>query len=176
MGTWPTSRGQLRGNRPVGLNVRDRMPRLVPKKPGREHRVGALEQPRRGQRTTRGERHDDRLAKVKYGFGERALASRQAQIGSARRFPAHPRALAKAEPDNPGARAKIDCGRYPAYLLSIDVDAGGVIDLALRQRRLEALENGHDILRLTRRSPGSEHLARRCSQRTDNCEAFDLRG
>src|ERR1700721_4230 len=47
-------------------NIGDRVSGLMPKKPRRQHRVSAFEQPWRGQRTTRRERHDDRLAEGKY--------------------------------------------------------------------------------------------------------------
>jgi hypothetical protein len=104
----------------------------MPKKPRRQHRVGALEQPWRGQRPTCRERHDDRLAKVKDRFGKRALATGQADVDSARGLSTHRRALAKAEHENLGAGAQIYCCQYPARLLSINVDARGMIDLALR--------------------------------------------
>ena len=148
----------------------------MPKKPGRKHRVSPLEQPRQSERAARGQRHDDRLAEVKDRLGERALAPRQAEIGPARGLPAHRRALAKAEHDDFSLDAKIDRRRYPVRAISRYFNAGRVIDAALRQGRLEPIENGHGVLGPARRSPRPQHLARRRGQRTDNGEASDFGG
>ena len=160
----------------AGQNVGDGVSRLAAQKPGREHRVGALEQPRQSERPARGERGDDRFAKAEDRFGERALAPWQAEIGPARRLSAHRRALAKAQHDDFGFGAQIGGGRYSLGVFSLYVDAIGVIDAAFRHGRPEPIKNGHNILGAARRSPGPQHLARRRGQRPDDGDAPDRGG
>ena len=126
---------------------------LAAQEPGRKHRVGPLEQPRQRERTARRQSHDDRFAEVKNRLGERALAPGQAEIGPARRLSAHRGSLAKAEQDDIGAGGEPDSGRYSVRASSIDIDAGGVVDPALRHGRLEPLQNGHGVLRPARGRP-----------------------
>ena len=56
-------------------------------------------------------------------------------------------------------------------LRSCYVDAGGVIDPALRQGGFEPFPNRHRIARASRGRPRSQHLARRRRQRTDQGDA-----
>src|SRR5260370_23962601 len=80
-------------------NIGNCMPRFAAKKPRGENSVRAFEEPGRGERAAGREKRDDRLAKVQNRLGERALASRQAEISPTCRLSTHPCDLSETDPN-----------------------------------------------------------------------------
>ena len=63
----------------------------------------------------------------------------------------------------------------PSVLSPVNVDAGDMINPALRQRRLKPLKDGNGLFGPARRSPGPQHLSLRRGQRANHGDAPDCR-
>ena len=115
-------------------HVADGVTGFAAEKPGREHGLRPLEQPRHHQGTSGYQEHDHGPAEVQDGLRELRLTARQTGLGAACRLPTHAPRLAEAEHHDVGRSRQIQGGADTARLVAFDRNARRVPDLAARQR------------------------------------------